>query len=168
MGRSAPSRGRSRLPDPRVRLRARPVVALAAICLAACSGAADGTTTSSSAATTTTSIAETTSTSSTEPVLSDLTGDWDNGVLVLMVNDQGEFLVMESGSDDSEEPLMGGFVAREGGDVNFVTGINGECPGQTGVYAASFVDDTLILTLVDDPCGLRAEGFADPWTRAGS
>lgn len=148
-----------------MRLRARPVAALAAICLAACSGAADGTTTTSVAATTTTSIAQTPSTSSPEPVLSDLTGDWDNGVMLLMVNDQGEFLVLESGSDDSGEPLMGGFVAREGGDVNFVTGINGECPGQTGVYAASFVDDTLVLTLVDDPCELRADGFADPWTK---
>jgi hypothetical protein len=113
--------------------------------------------------TTTTSMIVTTSLS--EPALSDLTGNWDNGTLILQVNDAGEFLVLDP--DDPEQALMGGFVARDGNEFNFVTGTSGQCPGQTGVYEAAVDGDTLRLTLIDDPCETRSAGFADEFASSG-
>jgi hypothetical protein len=128
-------------------------------------GAREISTTSSvdDGSTTTTSTAVTTTIS--EPALSDLTGNWDNGTLILQVNDAGEFLVLDP--DDPEQALMGGFVARDGTEFNFVTGTSGQCPGQTGVYEAATDGDTLRLTLIDDPCETRSAGFADEFTSSG-
>ncbi|MGH8914079.1 MAG: hypothetical protein ACRDZM_06115, partial [Acidimicrobiia bacterium] len=96
-------------------------------------------------------------------VLADLTGEWDNGTLVLMVNDAGEYVLNRSG--EPGETLMGGFVARDGDQFNFVTGTTGTCPGQTGVYRATITAEELSLTLVDDPCPERAAGLEQPLTR---
>lgn len=128
-------------------------------------GAREISTTSSvdDGSTTTTSTAVTTTIS--EPALSDLTGNWDNGTLILQVNDAGEFLVLDP--DDPEQALMGGFVARDGTEFNFVTGTSGQCPGQTGVYETATDGDTLRLTLIDDPCETRSAGFADEFTSSG-
>ncbi|HEX9866748.1 MAG TPA: hypothetical protein VGC03_17420 [Acidimicrobiia bacterium] len=128
-------------------------------------GAGQTSTTSSldSGSTTATSITVTTTIS--EPALSDLTGNWENGTLILQVNDAGEFLVLNP--EDPEQPLMGGFVARDGTEFNFVTGTSGQCPGQTGVYETAIDGDTLRLTLIDDPCETRSAGFADEFTSSG-
>jgi len=139
-------------------VRLRPALALTAIVLAivACGDDADpSTTTSTVQSTTTTEGVTTTVGEPTEVTLSDLTGTWENASLTLEVNDGGEFLVM----GDSTEPSMGGFIARDGAQFNFVTSTTGECPGQTGVYEASISNDTLTLVLIDDPCQLRATGF---------
>ena len=122
-------------------------------------GEADSTTTSARVDETTTVV------DPTAPTLSDLTGTWDNGTLVLEVNDGGEYVIRASGG--STEPLMGGFVARDGEQFSFVTTTTGECPGQTGIYEASFDDDALTLLLVDDPCEMRATGLDRPFTRSG-
>lgn len=130
------------------------------------SGAGATSTTSSLANGTTTTTTSTTLTPTiSEPALSDLTGNWDNGTLILQVNDAGEFLVLDS--DDPEKTLMGGFVARDGTEFNFVTGTSGQCPGQTGVYEAATDGDTLRLTLIDDPCETRSAGFADEFAGSG-
>jgi hypothetical protein len=82
---------------------------------------------------------------------------------VLQVNDAGDYIVL--GPDaDPDEPLTLGFVARDDVNVIFVSGVNGECPGQTGVYNAVVDGDTLTLTLVDDPCTARTGWFELPFT----
>jgi len=134
-----------------------------ALAIAACGG--DGgtiatTTTVSTATTSTSGDATTTLVTPTEVTLSDLTGMWENSILTLEVNDGGEFLVL----GDSSEDLMGGFIARDGDQFNFVTSTTGECPGQTGVYEATIAADVLTLTFVDDPCEQRASGFEEPLT----
>jgi len=101
-----------------------------------------------------------------EPVISDLSGSWENERSVLRVNDAGDFVVL--GPDaDPDRPLTGGFVAREEGDFIFVSGVSGECPGQTGVYGATIEDGALTLTLVDDPCTSRVAWFEPTFNRAG-
>jgi len=135
------------------------LVALVA-CLAACGGNGGGSGTTSTGVT----VDENTITvSTTAATLSDLTGVWDNGVLVLEVNDSGEYVVMSS--DGSTTVLMGGFVARDGDEFSFVTATTAECPGQTGTYVAVVEGDELTLTLVEDPCALRSSGFAAPFAR---
>jgi len=129
-------------------------------CLAACGGNGGGSGTTSTGVT----VDENTITvSTTAATLSDLTGVWDNGVLVLEVNDSGEYVVMSS--DGSTTVLMGGFVARDGDEFSFVTATTAECPGQTGTYVAVVEGDELTLTLVEDPCALRSSGFAAPFAR---
>ena len=104
-------------------------------------------------------------TSGPEPVISDLSGSWENERSVLRVNDAGDFVVL--GPDaDPDRPLTGGFVAREEGNFIFVSGVAGECPGQTGVYGAVVEEDTLKLTVVDDPCTSRVAWFEPTYTRA--
>jgi len=99
-----------------------------------------------------------TRTSSATPALSDLSGTWENDRSVLRVNDAGDYVVL--GPDaDPDQPLTGGFVAREEGNFIFVSGVAGECPGQTGVYEAVIDDAGLALTLVDDPCAARVAWF---------
>jgi hypothetical protein len=133
--------------------------------IAACGGDGEAATTTTSVQSTTTISQGTTAVPDTsEPAIADLTGRWDNDTLVLEVNGDGEYVVITSG--DSPETLMGGFVARDGSEFNFVTGTTGSCPGQTGVYEATFTDDELTLTLVDDPCVDRASGFETPFSRA--
>ena len=101
-----------------------------------------------------------------EPVISDLSGSWENERSVLRVNDAGDFVVL--GPDaDPDHPLTGGFVARDEGNFIFVSGVAGECPGQTGVYSAVIDDGALTLTVVDDPCTSRAAWFEPTFTRAG-
>jgi len=101
-----------------------------------------------------------------EPVISDLSGSWENERSVLRVNDAGDFVVL--GPDaDPDRPLTGGFVAREEGNFIFVSGVSGECPGQTGVYGAIIEDSALTLTLVDDPCTSRVAWFEPTFTQAG-
>jgi len=148
-------------------VRRRPILFLAGIVLviAACGGDEEvisTTTTVSSATSSTLGVATTTVVTPTEATLSDLTGTWENSILTLEVNDGGEFLVLGG----SGETLMGGFIARDGVQFNFVTSTTDECPGQTGVYEASIADEVLTLTLVDDPCELRASGFEDPFSTA--
>jgi hypothetical protein len=99
-------------------------------------------------------------------VLNDLVGDWENGEWFLQVADDGSYRVLEDRSSDPDDPLMSGFLARDGADVNFVTDIYGECAGQTGVYEVLLIDARLMLILVDDPCELRATRFVDPWERS--
>jgi hypothetical protein len=131
--------------------------------IAACGGDGEAATTTTSVQSTTTISQGTTAVPDTsEPAIADLTGRWDNDTLVLEVNGDGEYVVITSG--DSPETLMGGFVARDGSEFNFVTGTTGSCPGQTGVYEATFTDDELTLTLVDDPCVERVSGFEAPFS----
>jgi hypothetical protein len=104
-----------------------------------------------------------TRTSSTTPALSDLSGSWENDRSVLRVNDAGDYVVL--GPDaNPDQPLTGGFVARQEGDFIFVSGVAGECPGQTGVYEAVIDDAGLTLTLVDDPCAARVTWFEPVFT----
>jgi hypothetical protein len=127
--------------------------------------AADPTTSTAESSTTSSSTTTATSTTSTlpVPVLSDLTGNWENERAALRVNDAGDYVVL--GPDaDPDQPLTGGFVARDEVNVIFVSGVTGECPGQTGVYGAVVDEDTLTLTLVDDPCTARAGWFELPFT----
>jgi hypothetical protein len=81
------------------------------------------------------------------------------------VNDAGDYVVLGPDADpDPERPLTVGFVARDEVNVIFVSGVAGECPGQTGVYGAVVDEGTLTLTLVDDPCTARAGWFELPFT----
>jgi len=121
-----------------------------------CSGVDEG----SDTPTTTLSFATTTTHQIT---LGDLVGDWDNGQLFLQVTDDGSYQVLETAASNPNDPLMGGFVAREEANLIFVTNIYGECAGQTGVYAAAMDDTQLVLILVDDPCQFRATRFESPW-----
>lgn len=101
-----------------------------------------------------------------EPVISDLSGSWKNERSILRVNDAGDFVVL--GPDaNPDRPLTGGFVAREEGNFIFVSGVSGDCLGQTGVYGAVIEDGALTLTLVDDPCTSRVAWFEPSFTRAG-
>jgi hypothetical protein len=144
-------------------------VAAAVLVLVAC-GNTDidsATTTSVGGPSSTTTGLEASTTSTGEPSLSDLTGTWENDALAITVTDQGEYVILSSATDDPAQALMGGFVARDGADFNFVTGTTGECPGQTGVYEATITADLLVLTLVEDPCEMRVSGFEAPLTRSG-
>lgn len=106
-----------------------------------------------------------TTTTGPAAVISDLSGSWENERSVLRVNDAGDYVVL--GPDaDPDRPLTGGFVAREEGNFIFVSGVAGECPGQTGVYTAEFEDDLLTLTVVDDPCAARVAWFEPVYTSA--
>lgn len=99
------------------------------------------------------------------PALSDLSGSWENDRSVLRVNDAGDYVVL--GPDaDPDQPLTGGFVAREEGNFIFVSGVAGECPGQTGVYGAVIDDTMLTLSVVDDPCAARVAWFEPDFTSA--
>ncbi|MEX1124684.1 MAG: hypothetical protein WEE53_03365 [Acidimicrobiia bacterium] len=106
-------------------------------------------------------------TTSSEVALSDLVADWDNGQLFLQITDDGSYQTLATATSDPNDPLMGGFVARDGVNLIFVTNIYGECAGQTGVYEVLMTDSQLILTLVDDPCQFRATRFVDPWQKSG-
>jgi hypothetical protein len=141
---------------------------IAALVIVACGEEAESSTTSSTVVTSTSSSSSTTtapdaSSTTAVPVLSDLSGSWTNERAVLQVNDAGDYIVL--GPDgDPDEPLTLGFVARDDVNVIFVSGVNGECPGQTGVYNAVVDGDTLTLTLVDDPCTARTGWFELPFT----
>jgi len=111
-------------------------------------------------------VGATSTTTGEEFALSDLVGDWDNGELFLQIADDGSYQALESPTSDPSDPLMGGFIARDGNKVSFVTDIYGECGGETGVYELLMSDGQLIMILVDDPCQFRAERFADPWERS--
>jgi hypothetical protein len=128
--------------------------------------AADPTTTTAGNSTSSSSIttmASSTTSTPPIPVLSDLTGNWENERAALRVNDAGDYVVL--GPDaDPDQPLTLGFVARDEVNVIFVSGVAGECPGQTGVYGAVVDEGTLTLTLVDDPCTARASWFELPFT----
>jgi hypothetical protein len=97
--------------------------------------------------------------------LSDLTGDWANERSVLRVNDAGDYVVLGPGAED-DQPLTVGFIARDEVNVIFVSGVEGECPGQTGVYGAVVEVDVLTLTLVDDPCTARVAWFEESFERS--
>ncbi len=106
-----------------------------------------------------------TTTTGPDAVISDLSGSWENERSVLRVNDAGDYVVL--GPDaDPDRPLTGGFVAREEGNFIFVSGVAGECPGQTGVYGAVIEDGQLTLTVVDDPCTARVGWFEPVFTLA--
>jgi hypothetical protein len=106
-----------------------------------------------------------TRTSSGPPALSDLSGSWENDRSVLRVNDAGDYVVLGPDADPNQ-PLTGGFVARQEGNFIFVSGVAGECPGQTGVYEAVIDDAGLTLTVVDDPCVARVAWFEPVFTSA--
>jgi len=110
-----------------------------------------------------TAVAASSTTTTSEVVLSELVGDWGNSELFLQIADDGSYQVLETPTSDPNDPLMGGFLARDGTNVIFVTNIYGECAGQTGVYEALMTDGQLILILVDDPCQFRATRFESPW-----
>ena len=99
--------------------------------------------------------------------LSDLSGSWYNDSVTLRVNDAGDFVVLPAGDPDGTDPLLGGFVARDEAKFIFVTGIGGQCPGQSGVYAAAIDAGTLALSLVEDPCPARVTWFQAPLARVG-
>ena len=140
----------------------RPVLLTVAVLLStACSPAADVIETSS------TSVAASSTTTTSEVVLSELVGDWVNSELFLQVADDGSYQVLETPTADPNDPLLGGFLARDGTNVIFVTNIYGECAGQTGVYQAAITDGQLVFTLVDDPCQFRAARFVVPWETSG-
>jgi len=133
-----------------VRLRLSALVLL--LGLSACSGEA-----------TTASVAGT-----GQPLaLSDLTGNWANDSVALRVNDAGEFVVLSAGDPGQTDPLLAGFVARDEAELIFVTGIGGQCPGQSGVYDAAIDAGTLTLSLVEDPCPARVTWFQAPLARVG-
>lgn len=139
---------------------------VAGLLIVACGEDADSSTTTSDVVTTASSSASTipaAGSTTAGPALSDLTGSWMNERAVLQVNDAGDYIVLGPDADPNE-PLTLGFVARDDVNVIFVSGVNGECPGQTGVYDAVVDGDTLTLTLVEDPCAARAEWFARPFT----
>ena len=47
------------------------------------------------------------------------------------IDDAGDYVVL--GVDaDPDRPLTGGFVARDDENFIFVSGVAGECPGETG------------------------------------
>jgi len=113
-----------------------------------------------------TSVAVNPPTTTVEFALSDLAGDWENGELFLQIADDGFYQALEMPASDPNDPLMSGFLARDGINVNFVTDIYGECAGQTGVYEVLVIDGQLILSLVDDPCEFRATRFVEAWVRS--
>jgi hypothetical protein len=113
-----------------------------------------------------TSIVDSSSSTTEVVVLSDLVGDWENGEWFLQIADDAFYQVLEESTSDPDDPLMSGFLARDGVNVNFVTDIYGDCAGQTGVYEVLLIDARLMLILVDDPCELRATRFVDPWERS--
>ena len=139
---------------------------ITAALVASCSAAAvESTTTSttftsSSSATSSTTTAPATTSTPLVPILSDLTGNWANERAVLRVNDAGDYVVLGPGADP-DQPLTAGFIARDEVNVIFVSGVAGECPGQTGVYGAVVDEDVLTLTLVDDPCTARVAWFEE-------
>lgn len=108
-------------------------------------------------------VGDTSTTTGDDFTLSDLTGDWDNGRLFLQVADDGSYQVLETADSDPADPLMGGFIARDGSNLSFVTDIYGECGGETGVYEVLISEGEMILILVDDPCEFRSDRFVDPW-----
>ena len=112
-------------------------------------------------------VGGTTTTSGDDFTLSDLTGDWDNGRLFLQIADDGSYQVLETADSDPADPLMGGFIARDGSNLSFVTDIYGECGGETGVYEVLISEGEMILILVDDPCEFRSDRFVDPWESSG-
>ena len=143
---------------------------ITAALVASCGEAAVDSTTTSTAVTSSSSASSTTTapaTTSTPPVpiLSDLTGNWANERAVLRVNDAGDYVVLPPGAED-DQPLTAGFIARDEVNVIFVSGVAGECPGQTGVYGAVVDVDVLTLTLVDDPCTARVAWFEPVFTLA--
>ncbi|HEY6627537.1 MAG TPA: hypothetical protein VI193_00975 [Acidimicrobiia bacterium] len=99
--------------------------------------------------------------------LADLVGEWENRELVMQVGDDGQYVVHEAANEEPSDPLMSGFVARDGEELNFVTDIYGECAGETGVYEVLMSEGQLILILVDDPCEFRSDRFVDPWESSG-
>jgi hypothetical protein len=133
----------------------------------ACSPAATTDSTESTSASSSTTTPSTRTSTTAEVALSDLVGDWENGELFLQVADDGSYQALEMRTSDPSDPLMSGFLARDGINVNFVTDIYGECAGETGVYEALVMDGQLILTLVDDPCEFRANRFVATWERSG-
>lgn len=111
-------------------------------------------------------VGDGTTTTPPVPALSDLSGSWENERAVLRVNDAGDFVIL--GSDaDPDRPLTGGFVARDDRNFIFVSGVAGDCPGQTGVYGIALEDDLLTLTLVEDPCAARAGWFEPSFSPLG-
>ena len=143
-------------------LRAWSLLAVAALIVVSC-----GTISSSTDTTVATTSPATTlpTTTGLETVISDLSGSWENERSVLRVNDAGDYVVL--GPDaEPDQPLTGGFVAREEGNFIFVSGVAGECPGQTGVYGAVIEDDLLTLTAIDDPCTARVGWFEPVFTLA--
>jgi hypothetical protein len=141
------------------------IAALLALCAALAAGCGDGDdvgTTTTVAMLPTTSTAASTTTGG-EVSLPDLVGDWDNGELFLQIIDDGSYQVLESADSDTDTPLFGGFLARDGAELNFVTNVFGECAGMTGVYAVELAGEQMTLTLVDDPCSFRAARFTEPW-----
>lgn len=99
--------------------------------------------------------------------LSDLTGSWANDSVTLRVNDAGDFVVLPPGDSDQNDPLLGGFVARDEAELIFVTGIGGECPGTKGSYTATLEGERLTLSLVEDPCPARVTWFEEQLGRVG-
>ena len=152
---------------------ARYFVVVGLVLAASCGGSdvADTTTTSLGPTTTITGATTTrpvaSSTTSVEVGLPDLVGDWDNGEAFLQIADDGSYQVLDSPDSDRNDPVMGGFVARDGANINFVTDLFGECAGVTGVYSVTIEDGEMTLTLVDDPCELRAASFTEPWEAFG-
>jgi len=116
--------------------------------------------------TSSTTVANSSTTTSSEVALSDLVGSWDNGQLFLQVADDGSYQALEMATSDPNDPLMSGFLARDGINLNFVTDIFGECAGQTGVYQVLMTEGELTLILVDDPCQFRSSRFVEPWERS--
>ncbi len=155
MGRPDPSRGRPGIPHSRVsRFPALAMAGMLLVVAACASGGDDPEATTSGSATPAT----------TGPTLAALSGTWVNDLLVLEVNDGGEFVIHPAG--DPAGPAIGGFIARDGDQFSFVTSIEGECPGQTGVYQVLAAGDTLSLLLVEDQCDVRSSGFAEPFGRS--
>jgi hypothetical protein len=144
------------------------LLAVGVALLVACGpGEAVDTTTTLTPSTTSTVGPTTTTTATTttngEVGLPDLVGDWDNGELFLQIADDGSYQVLESADADPDAPMIGGFLARDGADLNFVTNLFGECAGVTGVYSVELDEGRMVLTLVDDPCQYRATRFIEPW-----
>jgi hypothetical protein len=110
-------------------------------------------------------VGETSTTSGDEFALSDLVGSWDNGQLFLQIADDGSYQALETPDSDASDPLMGGFIARDGNNLSFVTDIYGECGGETGIYEVLMSEGQLILILGDDPCQFRSDRFVEPWER---
>ena len=164
MGRPDPPRGGPRVPHPRVSARLTSLLVVGVLLVGACGNDPAGETTSTTGPGPTTSSADDATTTTTGEVgLPDLVGDWDNGELFLQIADDGSYQVLETADSDPNDPVMGGFVARDEADINFVTDVFGECAGMTGVYSVALDGNQMLLTLVDDPCQYRASRFSEPW-----
>lgn len=144
------------------------ILAVAAMA-AACGDGTGGETTTTVSTPVTTTMPTTTTTAPPRPVvLSDLTGRWESEENAIQFDEGGSYELFELDPDDTNTATgVIGFVALQEGQLIFATSANpNPCPGETGVYLGELREETLHLSVVDEPCVFREEAFALPFTMA--